>query len=105
MAKKLDNIENRSRRSNLIVYCVNKQGNESTELFETDVVKDIFGVVFGVMIFGVERIHRLGRPKQGDDRKSRPIILKIADYRDKANIMKNCSKLKGSAIFIGEDFS
>lgn len=54
---------------------------------------------------GVERIHRLDRAKQGDEPKSRPVILKLVDYRDKSNILKNCSKLKGSSISVSEDFS
>ncbi|XP_077536026.1 uncharacterized protein LOC144148352 [Haemaphysalis longicornis] len=105
MAKKLDDLENRSRRSNLIVYGVSEQEHESPEQLETAVVKEVFNDVLDVSISGVERIHRLGRAKQGDEPKPRPVILKLVDYRDKANILKNCSKSKGSSISVSEDFS
>lgn len=105
MAKKLDDLENRSRRSNLIVYGVNEQDNETTEKLEKAVIKEIFQDVLGVNILGVERIHRLGRPKQGLDNKPRPVILKLLDFRDKDRVMKNCPKLKGSAFSVSEDFS
>lgn len=50
----------------------------------------------------IERIHRLGKPKSN---KCRPIILRLADHRDKITVLQNCYKLKGSNYSVGEDFS
>lgn len=38
--------------------------------------------------------------------KLRPVIMRFLDHRDKLNVLKNCSKLKGKRnITISEDFS
>lgn len=50
----------------------------------------------------IERCHRLGIPAEG---KIRPVIFKLIDFRDKILILKNVSKLKGTRIFVNEDFS
>nr|XP_054922257.1 uncharacterized protein LOC129382405 [Dermacentor andersoni] len=72
MAKKLDALKNRSRRSNLIVYGVEERDNESTQVLETTVVKEIFEDVLGVTISGVERIHRLENTAASDVGKRGP---------------------------------
>ncbi|KAH9381384.1 hypothetical protein HPB48_009036 [Haemaphysalis longicornis] len=105
IAKKLDDLGRRSRRSNVIVYGVNEQDNETTENLEKPVITEIFQDVLGVKISGIERIHRLGRPKQGLDPKPRPVIMKLLDFRYKERIIKNCPKLKGFAFSVSEGFS
>lgn len=51
---------------------------------------------------GIERCHRLGRKQQS---KSRPVILKILDYREIVSILKSVHELKGTDITLSEDFS
>ncbi|XP_077486842.1 uncharacterized protein LOC144098218 [Amblyomma americanum] len=101
LLNKVDELENRSRRNNLIIYGVKE---ESTETFD-DLIKKIKESVFleklDLTISGIERCHRLGKKKDGD----RPVIVKFLDYREKVSIMKACPKLKGSEISISEDFS
>lgn len=50
----------------------------------------------------IERVHRLGKPRTGY---TRPIILKLSNFGEKFVVLKNASKLKGSNVFITEDFS
>lgn len=50
----------------------------------------------------IERCHRLGTRKS---EKPRPAIIKLLDFRTKVHILSNASKLKGTDIFINEDFS
>ena len=50
----------------------------------------------------IERAHRTGKP---DLNKPRTIVIKLLDYKDKIKILKNANRLKGSGIFINEDFS
>lgn len=50
----------------------------------------------------VERIHRLGVRRNG---KTRPVILKLYDYNKKTAALSKCKKLKGSNIFINNDYS
>lgn len=79
-------------------------GNEGHQDLLDAVEKTIFEDKLGIKTAGIERIHRLGR-KQADSPKHRPVILKLFDYRDKANILSNCKKLKGTEYSISEDFS
>lgn len=104
MNRKIEELENRSRRSNLIVYGVEEQQNESFQELHNLVSKEIFEDILDVKSAGIERIHRLGRTREGDP-KNRPIILKLLDYRDKVKILQSCSKLKGSGYSISEDYS
>lgn len=50
----------------------------------------------------MERIHRLGRKAPN---KSRPVILRLYDFNQKLDILKNARKLKGTSISISDDFS
>ena len=50
----------------------------------------------------IERAHRVGR-KRSD--KPRTIVCKLLHYNDKEKILENLGKLKGSNIYINEDFS
>ncbi|XP_037501748.2 uncharacterized protein LOC119375606 [Rhipicephalus sanguineus] len=104
MNRKIEELENRSRRSNLIVYGVEEQQNESFQKLHDFVSKEIFEDTLDIKTAGIERIHRLGRTREGEP-KNRPIILKLLDYRDKVKILQSCSKLKGSGFSISEDYS
>ena len=99
LERKTDDLECRSKRNNLIFYGLEKRDNETTanceerlnELF-TDTLELSESVPF-------DRVHRLG------DKPNAPLIARCTYYKDKAKILKAKNKLKGSNIFIGEDFS
>lgn len=99
---KLDDLENRSRRSNLLVYGVPEEAEENADTLEKAVNQKIVKEILKVEPVDIERIHRIGKP---DGKKVRPVILKLLDFRDKNLILKNCHKLKGTNFSIGEDFS
>lgn len=99
---KIDQLENHSRRSNLIVYGLPEGANENNETLESAVNTGILKDIMKLEPVGIERIHRIGRPETG---KVRPVIFKLLDGRDKARILKNGSKLKNTTLAIGEDFS
>lgn len=105
VTKKLDALENSNRRSNLIVYGVQEQPNESPETLLSVVSKEIFEGILKVNTGGIEKIHRLGKHSTEHANKIRPIILRFSNYQDKTKIFKNCSKLKGSGYSISDDFS
>ncbi|XP_050030536.2 uncharacterized protein [Dermacentor andersoni] len=105
MEKKVEDLENRSRRSNLVIYGVEEQQKESTDMLLEMVEKKILDGILQIKTKGIERIHRLGKKKQTDTSRPRPVILKLLDYRDKVSILKHCTMLKGSGFYISEDFS
>ncbi|XP_042147735.1 uncharacterized protein LOC121047579 [Ixodes scapularis] len=99
---KIDDLENRGRRNNLIIHGMEELPDESTDSLHDQLINGVFRDRLGISITGVERCHRLGR-KVAD--KARPVILKLIDFREKLSVLKNCRKLKGSKIFVTEDFS
>ncbi|XP_077492093.1 uncharacterized protein LOC144102810 [Amblyomma americanum] len=99
---RLEQLENYSRRSNLIIYGIPESEEERNETLEETVNKDIFHDILGLDPIPIERIHRLGKPAID---KTRPVILKLLDSRHKTVILKNGKKLKGKDYSIGEDFS
>ncbi|KAH7953845.1 hypothetical protein HPB49_013057 [Dermacentor silvarum] len=102
LALQVDDLENRSRRSNLIFYGIPEVENEKPDDLKRTISDKVSNGTIGVTISGIERMHRLGTKAEN---KTRPVILKLQCFEDKANIMKNCSKLKNSNISVGEDFS
>ena len=97
--RKMDNIECRSKRNNLIFYGFDRRNDETpvsceerlNELF-TDTLELAESVPF-------DRVHRLG------DKADAPLIARCTFYKDKVKILKAKSKLKGTNLYIGEDFT
>ena len=50
----------------------------------------------------IERAHRI---REKSNNKERAIVVQFSFYKDKANTLRNCKKLKGTKISIFEDFS
>ena len=97
---KLREIEDRSRRNNLRVDGLKENKNESWSDSEAKVLK-LFEETLGLKDIKIERAHRTG-PR--DNKKVRSIVLKLLNYKDKENILKNSRKLKGENIYINEDY-
>ena len=54
----------------------------------------------------VERAHKAKNPKKTAKKKSaKDNHLSPAKFKDKENVLKNCRMLKGTNIFVNEDFS
>ena len=76
---------------------------EISESKAVKVVKEKLGIYKGIMI---ERAHRTKRNYKDKDKKHpRTIVLRLANFKDKSIILKNVNKLKGSYVYINEDFS
>ena len=50
----------------------------------------------------IERSHRVGEKKRGQERQ---IVVQFNSYKDKLDVLRNCKKLKGTSFSIFEDFS
>lgn len=102
LEKKIDDLENRSRRNNLIVYGIREMDNETEDNLMNSVVNEVLSDRLAVNVKSIERIHRLGK---WSSNRIRPVILKFGDFMEKKEVLRNARKLKGTAIFINEDFS
>lgn len=99
---KVHKLWNKSRHNYLIVYGIKETEDDNNETLETCVKNNIFGDILSTWITGLERIHRLGHKAAN---KTRQVILKLSDERDKNAIWKNCRRFEGSEFSVSEDFS
>ncbi|XP_065671710.1 uncharacterized protein LOC136089585 [Hydra vulgaris] len=97
---KLREMEDRSRRNNLRIDGVKENDGESWKDSEMKVNK-IFENYLGLKGIKIERAHRTG---QKNSVKPRTIIIKLLDFKDKIDILKKTTNLKGKNIYINEDF-
>lgn len=102
LKRRLVDLEDRSRRNDLIVFGIPESENETIDALNDKVVSDLFQNMLGINVRSVERLHRIGRRQPN---KPHPVILKLFDRRGKISILKNCYKLKGKRMSVSEDFS
>ena len=102
---KLRDLEDRSRRNNLRFDGITESVDETWEISEKKVkelIKEKFKINEDVQI---ERAHRTRATRhQQEKNKPRTIVIKLLNYKDKVEILKNANKLKDTGIFINEDF-
>lgn len=101
MKKKLRELEDRSRRNNLRIDGLSEHLNETWEDTEKKVLRVFREKLHIQSQLHIERAHRVGTLK--DDR-PRTIVLKMLEFKQKELILRNASKLKGTGIYINEDF-
>ena len=103
LAIKVDNLEGQSRRDNLIIHGV-PETKDKLETWEDSerIIDSIFKDKMGLTNLRYERVHRLGRFSNS---KIRPIIVKFTSYKDRSSVFSKKKMLKGSNIFINEDFT
>ena len=105
MEKTVD-LEDRSRRSNLVFFNFKEASQGITEDCE-DMVDNLLKSlnILGSEDIWIDRAHRLGRRKPENDTKPRPIIVKFSYYKQKEKIIKIGARFKDCPINVSEDFS
>lgn len=97
--KRIDDLEGRSKRNNLIFYGLPRRENETPADCE-GLLQDLFTSKLNLTDHvELDRAHRLNAKPDS------PVIARCAFYKQKVKVLKAKSKLKGSNVFIGEDFS
>lgn len=106
---RLDEMEDQSRRNNLLFYGIPDSVSETWSQAE-EKVKNALALCFdrgsaeltaNTLSFDVERAHRLG---QFFANKCRPVIVKFSSFKTKEQVMQLRAKLKLNCIGISEDF-
>ncbi|XP_065668172.1 uncharacterized protein LOC136088393 [Hydra vulgaris] len=100
LKSKLREMEDKSRRNKLMVDGL-KENEGETWIDSKLKISKIFEEHLGLTNIRIERAHRTG---QRDLNKPRTIVLKLLDYKDKVEIKKKTSQLKGKNIYINEDY-
>lgn len=101
LSLKIDELENQSRRNNIILHGFPEDAGENGESILSS-VSVLVTQKMKMEMPRVERIHRLGKPRE---RLARPIILKLLNFNDKMALLKKAKHLKGSDFSISEDYS
>ena len=108
MAQKIDKLENLvnwqeqySRRNCLLVHRIVETNDENTD----DLFLKTINEKLDVDITGneIDRSHRIGRQK--DERRPRPIIVKLTRYNTRKKVFASKRKLKGTGVSITESLT
>ncbi|KAH6939329.1 hypothetical protein HPB50_017266 [Hyalomma asiaticum] len=94
-------LENRSRRANLVFYGVKDDKGETWEQSE-ELVKDICLSRLAIDLMSVQRAHRIGRFNK---KYNRPIIVNFSSDKEKMDVLKNAKKFKGSDYSVDQDYA
>ena len=111
LVDKVDDLENRSRRSNLrVVGIPEKMEGLYPAKFMTELFTEILGPEFFPTPLKLDRAHRLGRANAagGDNNRARAFIVLFHNYQDKERVFgKRRDNLcfRGHKIFFYPDFS
>lgn len=97
---KIVDLEDKGRRNNLVVFGVEEASKESELDLRRLILDDIFKETLRVTCSSVDRIHRIGKPSS-----NRPVILHFCNFTEKQAVMLNAKKLKGTTVFIQNDYS
>lgn len=98
-----DDMENRSRRNNLIFFGFQDAAGENWQDSETKVIAFCEEKLkVAISADAVERAHRLGRFMAT---KNRPIIFRFLSFKEKQRVLSATSRLKGTSFAISEDYS
>ncbi|XP_065645248.1 uncharacterized protein LOC136075742 [Hydra vulgaris] len=99
-------LEDRNRRNNIRIEGVQENEKETWEQAEKK-IKHILNEQLKISNIFIKRAHRIERRIFTENVKDKPrtIIVKLLNYKDKENFFKHAKMLKGTGIFINEDFS
>lgn len=100
--KRIDDLEQYSRRNNLRVFGVHEVQGEDTDTLLLDLFRNKLNLT--ITLNELDRSHRVGKPVSGSGR-PRPILVKFISYRIRAQIFTNKKMLKGSNYSIKEDLT
>lgn len=99
---KMEYLEGQTRRNNLVFDGIVESPGETWTETEEKVQKVLAEKLQLQREVEVERAHRAGKP--GGDR-PRSIMVKLLRYKDRETILQRTKSLKGSKIYINEDFT
>ena len=98
LCAKLDDQENRSKRNNIIFFGI-ENGEREDEVSCEETVNKLLKDKLGLTDVKFDRVHRLG------NKQTAPIIARCTFYKQKLDILKRRTKLRGTKIYINEDYS
>ena len=99
LEKKTEDLEGRSKRNNLLFYGMIKDDDETNEDLEMSLKELCTDRLELSDDIHFDRVHRI------NNKPNSPVIARFSFFKQKQSVLKNKNKLKGSKIFIDEDYS
>ena len=96
---KLERMEAQERRNNLVFFGLRENERETDEEAEES-LRLMLDELLGIPAISIERCHRLGR--RGTP--NRPVIVKFSFFKEREMVLKKRSMLRGTRIFVDEDY-
>ena len=104
LRKKQDSQEDYSRRKNIRIDGLEDDMKENREQTQVKIQK-LIKEKLGLERISIDTAHRLSRKAATTVNVPRTIIARLSTDLDRDEIMKKTNRLKGSGIFINEDYS
>ncbi|KAK7938362.1 hypothetical protein WMY93_001688 [Mugilogobius chulae] len=108
LTRKVDDLENRSRRSNLrLVGLPEKAEGRDMCSFLVKWIPEVLGTVSFPGPLIIERAHRIGRPPEADSAATGPaprpraVVMKFLNYADKTRVMRAAREM-GTVLYEGK---
>lgn len=102
LESKVEFLERQFKKNNLIYFGIEETNDESLGNLQQKTIKIINEKQqVDIKPDDIANVYRIG--KDTKDRHPRPVILALASYKKKMEILSNRSKLKGTDIFVNED--
>ena len=100
LLERVQNLEDYSRRNNLIVEGLQEESDENNEVLQTSMEK----LLKEKLDFTpkIDVVHRMGKQL---DNNPRYVIFRLRTFRERQECLKLLPKLKGTNIYINEDIS
>lgn len=102
---KSDYLEGQSRRNNLVFDGIEESPDEGWAESEEKVKALLVAKLQLPGDIELERAHRMAGRKDFTTGRPRPIMAKFLRFKDRSAVLERARKLKGTNIFINEDFT
>ena len=99
--QKIDYIDDRQRKCNIIISGVPENQNENNEQCRKKVL-DVLKEKLKIQSPQLDIVHRIGKPSA--ERRHRDILMKFSNIEQREAVLRNKKNLKGESLYINEDF-
>lgn len=104
LSSKMDYLENQTRRNNLLIDGIPDAKTETWHESESKVKKLISEhLKMDPTLIELERAHRTGKFEA--EGRPRSVVVKLLRFKDKEEILKRAKNLRGTKLYINEDYS
>lgn len=100
LEKKIEYMQQNVKIKNICIYGVNENKNKDLKQLLLEVINEKMQTEIAPE--DIDMCYRIGE-ERAKGKKPRPVIVKFKNYDTKHFILRNCSKFKGSQLFVMED--